>query len=743
VTYDPQPPGGRFGHSAVSVDASCLLWIQQDTGADPNKPWQSMGMIVYGGSFQSTPNTPNMPAPSARITSEVWLLKYWGFEDGYWVWDQIDQEPDQLWPPGRVMHTATMHNTTMVVWGGRMEAPTVVDDSLWALELGGTEPPYWHQVTLAVAPTLRCGHTMTYYNESAMFMFGGVTLEPGSGSVGTYLNEAWVLRLPGPSTCTRSLSALKAAREKSCVALTPKAGAGPGMCTLFYGCVYNQLSNTCADLCVQQSNAKDCGELTPGCEYRPAGTYSWQQLTSTGPLGSAWRTAILQIDVTHEALTKEIVFYGGVAQGRYPWGPAGGGSELVQGAYSDQPWSPPWSPTPPPTGNGTPGGNHTPSSNLSNTTTLNSTWQFNGYSPDMIADWNRVNITLYPDVFGEAGGKQPGPSVYHTAQAVNGAMVLFGGLNCDLCGPSTQLLQHAWCLDVVLPPVSNVVASWDSPGPGPTPHYQSMSIHWSLTPDLELLLNRITVFIVYACQKNLVGQAAAASSHAVPWKLQHRRSTSAKYLPIDQDCYALRSVTNATREVSWDGGNGGFDNTKSYTFKIAAVATCGVGMYSDDSNSLQVPSNNVPGSIATQFWAWFAGILLGGVVLGGIIGWCATSQPWAWGEESVLRGERLLKQDESMIRSPSVLRSRRESSYSFAEENAIPELEPRPSLAEIEEEEQSLPPLLRQGSSLAINPAQVEIGERFAAGGSGQLLHGRFAGTEVCLKELPPHVHIW
>jgi len=49
---------------------------------------------------------------------------------------------------------------------------------------------------------------------------------------------------------------------------------------------------------------------------------------------------------------------------------------------------------------------------------------------------------------------------------------------------------------------------------------------------------------------------------------------------------------------------------------------------------------------------------------------------------------------------------------------------------------QQLPLLLRPGSVLAINPKQVEIGQRFAAGGSGQCLYGRFAGTDVVLKEL-------
>jgi len=47
-----------------------------------------------------------------------------------------------------------------------------------------------------------------------------------------------------------------------------------------------------------------------------------------------------------------------------------------------------------------------------------------------------------------------------------------------------------------------------------------------------------------------------------------------------------------------------------------------------------------------------------------------------------------------------------------------------------------LPLLLREGSLIAINPNQVEIGQRFAAGGSGQCLHGRFAGVDVVLKEL-------
>ena len=55
---------------------------------------------------------------------------------------------------------------------------------------------------------------------------------------------------------------------------------------------------------------------------------------------------------------------------------------------------------------------------------------------------------------------------------------------------------------------------------------------------------------------------------------------------------------------------------------------------------------------------------------------------------------------------------------------------------DVEQNDVELPLLLREGSLLSISPNQVEIGQRFAAGGSGQCLHGRFAGVDVVLKEL-------
>jgi len=45
--------------------------------------------LLISGSMQSAPGSPNKPAPTTRISSEVWVLKYWDFDGGFWVWQQV------------------------------------------------------------------------------------------------------------------------------------------------------------------------------------------------------------------------------------------------------------------------------------------------------------------------------------------------------------------------------------------------------------------------------------------------------------------------------------------------------------------------------------------------------------------------------------------------------------------------------------------------------------------------------
>ena len=294
VTYDPEPPQGRFGHTATALAHSCLRWMSPNPGGGNTKPWQTMGMMIFGGSMQSSAGSASNPAPKERLSRELWTLTYWGFEDGFWVWDQVYPVRDAPWPSARAMHTATLTNTTLLVWGGRTDLP---DDNLWALELGGIHTPYWHRIELDTKPTQRVGHTLTVFNESAMVMYGGAELN-SSGEVERYIDEAWLLFVPGPSTCTRSVYAV--AKSATCT------GLGVNNCTADLGCAYQ---NKCFSICGIHQRADTCAAASPGCDYRPAGTYSWHRLVTTRstPAGRAFHSAVWN----HGALGADITFFGG------------------------------------------------------------------------------------------------------------------------------------------------------------------------------------------------------------------------------------------------------------------------------------------------------------------------------------------------------------------------------------------------------------------------------------------------
>ena len=65
------------------------------------------------------------PNPNPDLNAQVWVLKYWAFDGGFWVWEQSSETIQAngvtaVWPAGRALHSATIHSTTLLVWGGRL-----------------------------------------------------------------------------------------------------------------------------------------------------------------------------------------------------------------------------------------------------------------------------------------------------------------------------------------------------------------------------------------------------------------------------------------------------------------------------------------------------------------------------------------------------------------------------------------------------------------------------------------------
>jgi len=205
--------------------------------------------------------------------------------------------------------------------------------------------------------------------------------------------------------------------------------------------------------------------------------------------------------------------------------------------------------------------------------------------------------------------------------------------------------------------------------------------------------------------------------------------------------------------------------------QVEAVATCGRGEPSKFSNVVRLANSSHKSVINQLFWMVIGGVLAIACFLGGLLGWVVRassrkasesknrqnakfleslkqSMPDGDGDEGRQRqtfteGSTPLLYTPNGRRTPSGRRTPNGSipgtprgSKASDEESAVSPIPPLSSLLQDSVERLSLPVMLLEGSVFAIDPSQVEIGQRFAAGGSGQCSHGQFAGVDVVLKEL-------
>ncbi|GER53682.1 kelch repeat-containing F-box family protein [Striga asiatica] len=147
---DSGSPGGRFGHSCVSVRGSLVLFGGiNDLGTRHNDTW--IGRLV---------------GPSAHLS-----------------WQPLDSGP--ISPPPRGAHAACcIDNKYVLVHGGIGPSGTRLGDT-WILD---PDSKTWRQITARPSPPSRSGHTLTHVGQSA-----GTVLFGGRGTGLEVLGDVWLL----------------------------------------------------------------------------------------------------------------------------------------------------------------------------------------------------------------------------------------------------------------------------------------------------------------------------------------------------------------------------------------------------------------------------------------------------------------------------------------------------------------------------------------------------------------------
>lgn len=685
----------------------------------------------------------------ANAINELWTLKYLSWDTGYWVWTRFYQDMSRppCWPSGRLMHTMTkIGNSRMLIWGGAMIG--LNDTAVWVLEVeddsSGAHVPFWTKpIVRGTPPQLRSGHTMVAYNDTALILFGGThvkLLPSGDYSAKDFFNDAWLLQMPRPAACRRSPMSIQYAARCATI------NVSSGLCTPKYGCNLTVLTNgsaRCTDGCVNNP-----GCMAPACEAVPGTViWEWRQLipaTAIRPGVLSWHSGLTQ-RVESNALT----VYGGA-----------GYFEGKVITYS-QVWE------------------------LRNLTVM---WAMANRSSEHANVTNHTSVTNHTPVLQQVVQgtwlkwspesdypAQPLPRVFHSAVRYRSAMIVWGGLSCDYC-KSMKYLTAVWCLDVILPPplafkatlaIERINASGGSEMVGNSAAVWMLRLSWSkpMVPK-----GALSGYHIYMCDSTQNGTTSA------PCPLWQR---------VEGDTDTLH-VEAREGEKPLQFGN-------AYAFQIAAVATCRAGEATAMSQRVHLipdgPPPSPPDSNA-NFWTVVLAVIAGACGLGGILGCAANhlrcmrkrNDDFVKIQDMTSEGrEKLMSDHNSGGRERGLSRSSREnlseedlehrmrtSRQTFTEGSTeyptlisagkrTPPI--RPSTPRSSKGSDSnlldklnlgrgwggendgiqvddLPELLKPGGLLAIEPSDVEIGQRFAAGGSGQCLYGRFADTDVVLKEL-------
>lgn len=129
-------------------------------------------MVVYGGFVKGS------------RTSDIY--RYY-FKENKW---ELVQPVGGVSPPKRAGHSAILFGDSMIIFGGKDEDNTKLND-LWEFNFASDQ---WEQIDVEYAPLPRSGHSASLYKDF-MLIYGGiheVTKELDDMHVFDFKNKRWI-----------------------------------------------------------------------------------------------------------------------------------------------------------------------------------------------------------------------------------------------------------------------------------------------------------------------------------------------------------------------------------------------------------------------------------------------------------------------------------------------------------------------------------------------------------------------